>query len=72
MLQVIVHPWAEVTIDGTLVGTTPLDRISLSAGTHNVRLRHPGYEPVEREVVIQPGQTERLRLNLSTEGVRKR
>jgi len=72
MLQVIVHPWAEVTIDGTLVGTTPLDRISLSAGTHTVRLRHPGYEVVEREVTIQPGQTERLRINLATEGVRKR
>ena len=72
MLQVTVRPWAEVTIDGTLVGTTPLDRISLSAGTHTVRLRHPGYEVVERQVTIQPGQTERLRLNLATDGIRKR
>jgi serine/threonine protein kinase len=71
MLQIAVQPWAEVTIDGQVVGTTPFDRISLAAGPHSVRLRHPAYEVLERRITIQPGQTEHLVVDLRTEGVRK-
>ncbi len=35
------EPWAEVTIDGRGVGTTPLRELSLSAGFHQLRLVHP-------------------------------
>jgi len=71
LLQIAVRPWGEVTVDGTLVGTTPLDKIPLAAGHHVVRVRHPAYEVLERRVSIQPGQTERLVLDLSSEGTRK-
>jgi serine/threonine-protein kinase len=71
LLQVAVRPWGEVSIDGTVVGTTPLDRLPLTAGPHTVRVRHPAYEVVERRVVIRPGQTERLVVDLPAEGVRK-
>jgi serine/threonine-protein kinase len=64
-LQLGVKPWAEVTIDGTVVGTTPLDKIRLAPGRHRVRLQHPAYPVVEREVVILPGQTERLLIDLA-------
>jgi serine/threonine-protein kinase len=71
LLQVAVRPWGEVSVDGAVVGTTPLDRLPLAAGPHTVRIRHPAFEIVERRVVIRPGQTERLVVDLAAEGVRK-
>ena len=71
MLQVGVVPWAEIRVDGELIGTTPLDKIPLSAGTHVVRIRHPDYEPMEREITIRPGGTEKLVVNLPKEGTRR-
>jgi hypothetical protein len=70
LLQIGVIPWGEIRVDGELVGTTPLDRIPLSAGSHTVRIRHPDFEPVEREITIRPDETERLVVNLSKEGKR--
>jgi hypothetical protein len=71
LLQVGVKPWAEVTVDGTLVGTTPLDKLSLPAGLHAVQLRHPSYELLERKVTIRPGETEHLVVDFELAGVRK-
>jgi serine/threonine-protein kinase len=71
LLQVAVRPWGEVSVDGAVVGTTPLDKLPLAAGPHTVRVRHPAYEVVERRVVIRPGQTERLVVDLPADGVRK-
>jgi serine/threonine-protein kinase len=65
LLQVAVRPWGEVSVDGKVVGTTPLDRLTLPAGVHTIRLRHPSYEPQERTVTIRPGQLERLFVDLS-------
>jgi serine/threonine protein kinase len=70
-LQVVARPWAEVTVDGKLLGETPLDRISLPPGVHSVRLRHPSYEPVERSVTIRSGTGERLVVDFPKEGVKK-
>jgi serine/threonine-protein kinase len=67
-LQLGVRPWAEIAIDGEVVGTTPLDKIPLSAGKHVVRLRHPGYQPVSLEIVISAEQTERLIFDFTTDG----
>jgi len=64
-LQVVVMPWGEVTVDGRLIGQTPLDRITLPAGTHRVRVRHPAHDPWERDVVIRPGQTEKVRVDFT-------
>ena len=37
---------AEVLVDGTLVGKTPLERSDIRSGVREVRLRHPHYETV--------------------------
>ena len=37
---------AEVLVDGTAVGKTPLERSDIRAGVREVRLRHPHYETV--------------------------
>jgi predicted Ser/Thr protein kinase len=71
MLQVVVKPWGEVHLDGRLVGTTPLDRLSVASGTHAVTVRHPLYEPWEGRVTIRPEQTERLVVDFPAQGRRK-
>jgi serine/threonine-protein kinase len=70
-LQVAVRPWGEVSVDGRVIGTTPLDHITLPAGTHVVRVRHPLYEVFERPVNIRPGETAKMVVDLPTQGVRK-
>jgi serine/threonine-protein kinase len=72
LLQVVVHPWGEVSVDGKAIGSTPLDRLTLAAGSHLVRVHFPGYEPVERRVLVRPGQTEKLVVDFNTEGVRSK
>lgn len=72
LLQVAVRPWAEVSVDGASMGLTPLNRITLSAGSHKVRLTHPAFEPLERTVVVRTGETFKLVVDLTTEGVRKK
>jgi len=70
-LQVAVRPWGEVSVDGRVIGTTPLDHITLPVGTHVVRVRHPLYEVFERPVSIRPGETAKMVVDLPTQGVRK-
>ncbi len=71
LLQLAVKPWGEVTLDGRLAGTTPLDRIALSPGPHSVRVRHPLYEVWERQVTIRAGQVEKVVVDFPAQGVRK-
>ncbi len=71
-LQVVVTPWATVTLDGKLLGETPLDKMSLPAGKHTVIVRHPNYEPIEREVAVVADETKKVVVNLRREGVRKK
>jgi serine/threonine protein kinase len=70
-LLVLVTPWADVTVDGQPRGQTPLARIPLAPGPHDVRLSHPDYAPFPRRVIIRPGETFRLVVDLPTEGVRR-
>lgn len=56
-LKVVASPWAHVRVDGQQVETTPFARaIPLRAGPHWVTLVHPEAPPVEREVVVAPGE----------------
>ena len=71
-LQVAVRPWAEVMIDGRVLGTTPLDKLTLEPGSHLVVLRHPAYEELRRDVVVKSGETVRLIVDLSKEGSPRR
>src|SRR5439155_7040869 len=70
-LQIAVRHWGEVSVDGRVIGTTPLDRITLSAGTHVVRVRHPLYENWQRPVSIRPGETAKVVVDLPADAVRK-
>jgi PEGA domain-containing protein len=40
-LNVNARPWADVLIDGALVGQTPLSNLALPLGSHQITFRHP-------------------------------
>src|SRR5262245_49409375 len=55
-LNVNARPWADVLIDGEIVGQTPLSNLSLAVGPHDVTFRHPQLgERTERIVVTARG-----------------
>ncbi|HXB57348.1 MAG TPA: protein kinase [Vicinamibacteria bacterium] len=70
-LLVVVSPWASVSVDGRALGDTPLGRIQLDAGRHDVLLVHPHFEPFHRRVTVRPRETLRLVVDLDIEGVRR-
>lgn len=54
LLQVAVNVeanGAEVLVDGKLVGVAPLKK-TIAAGPHRIEVRHPGFETVEKDVVV--------------------
>jgi protein kinase-like protein/PEGA domain-containing protein len=63
-VNIYADPWASVSVDGKLLGSTPLPRVPLAAGVHRVRLENPKARPVERLVRIESGKTELLDVDL--------
>jgi len=52
-LMITCYPWAEVYIDNQKFETTPLDSpISLKTGLHQIRLIHPNFPPIEKNIEI--------------------
>lgn len=71
LLQIVVRPWAEVSVDGFQVGTTPFRPLKLAGGPHTVVFTHPDYKPFRRQVTVRPGETARLEVDLTWEAFRK-
>jgi serine/threonine-protein kinase len=66
-LQLVVDPWAEVHVDGQLLTVTPTaEHFMLSPGRHFVKLSHPQFQAVTREVDIERGKLARLKVTLSS------
>jgi hypothetical protein len=56
LVNVNARPWADVLIDGVMVGQTPLSGLSLAIGPHQVTFRHPQFgERTERITVSAQG-----------------
>jgi serine/threonine protein kinase len=53
-------PWAELYVDGRLVGNTPVMDLQLRAGRHRLRLQRAGFRPYEEVVTLAPGQSLRM------------
>jgi hypothetical protein len=65
-LRVNSLPWAQVFVDGNLVGNTPQMGLPLSAGNHKVKLVNPPLEMTKVfSVKIEPGQVVTKTINLS-------
>lgn len=70
-LLVTAEPWADVSVDGQVIGQTPLGKIRLGVGSHDVVLTHPDYLPFRRRVNIRPSETFRLKVQFPADGVRR-
>lgn len=55
---------ATVSIDGRLVGLTPLTLTEIAPGSHSVRIEHVGYRPVLTTVDVAAGQRARVAVRL--------
>ena len=52
-LSINAVPWAEVTIDGTAHGETPLANLSLPIGSHEVVFKHPELGERKQTVIVK-------------------
>ena len=61
MLQMIVRPWANVTIDGVAKGQRTRALDTLSAGiAHSVRLEHPSSVTIDTIITLRPGERRQI------------
>ena len=59
-LSINALPWAEVWVDGSAVGTTPLANLSLPIGSHEVVWRHPTLGERRQTVVVKAQSPARI------------
>lgn len=55
---------ADVYVDGTWRGTTPLT-LTLPPGTHTIEIRKEGYPPTRKTVEVAPGEEKKITLTLA-------
>lgn len=60
-----VPPGAQVEVNGTPAGTTPLAGAEVQPGRHTIRLSRSGYRAITRQIEIGAGETVVLDLTLS-------
>lgn len=59
-LFIAATPWAELSIDGRLVGNTPRANLEIPVGTHRLRLQRDGFLPYDTTIVVATGATIRI------------
>ena len=59
---------ARVLVDGRLVGETPLGDVSVSPGTHRLRVEAAGYDAYEKRMDVESGRAVSLYVDLSKAG----
>jgi hypothetical protein len=64
-LSVNARPWADVTIDGTNVGQTPIANASVALGTHQVVFRHPQFGEKRQTVIVTAKGPNRIAVDLT-------
>ncbi len=58
-------PWAEVWLDGTRIGETPIGNVTARAGTHELVFRHPQHGEIRQTVVVKAGEIGRVTVNMT-------
>ena len=53
-------PWAQVSINGKLVGETPLGNLPLPVGEHEVTFRHPQLGEQTQKVIVKSSALTRV------------
>src|SRR6185503_3627509 len=72
ILQLVIIPFGEVTVGDRQLGRISSQKVPLPTGSHPVVIVHPDYQPLRRRVTIIEGETLKLVVDLSEEGVRRR
>ena len=57
-------PWADVFIDGKLIGETPIGSIAVPVGSHEVLFRHPDLGEHRVNIIVTVGTPARLSVDL--------
>lgn len=62
----ITKPWAKVTVDGAVLGTTPIFHTTeLSPGLHSFRFEHPTHHTQEMKLSLSAGETREIKIELT-------
>jgi hypothetical protein len=54
------QPWAQVLIDGNLIGDTPIANFSVPLGEHEIVFRHPQFGDRKEKVLVRAGSVTRV------------
>jgi len=66
VLQMLVTPWANVTVDGVPRGQRTRGVDTLSAGVpHRLRFEHAGFVTMDTTTTLQPGEQRLLRIQMT-------
>jgi hypothetical protein len=60
-------PWAEVWVDGTRVGETPIGSLPVPIGTHEIVFRHPVLGERKSSITVTAGEPARVGVDLRTQ-----
>ncbi len=62
-LNIICSPWADVTLNGKSIGTTPFAPVALPPGTHTLTLTNPDFPPYETTVTVASDESREFRFS---------
>ena len=68
VLQINALPWATVSVDGVAMGKTPLAKIELTPGRHDVVFSHPRFGQKRTTVTVKSGKPLRLGMDMRRRG----
>ena len=63
-LSVNAVPWADVSLDGDALGTTPLGDVSVPVGAHELVLRHPQLGERRQTITVKAETPTRIGIDL--------
>jgi hypothetical protein len=65
VLHINATPWAEVWIDNTAVGPTPIGNHRVAIGPHEIVFKHPKLGESKASVVVKAGTATRVTADLT-------
>lgn len=63
-LSINAVPWADVSLDGAALGTTPLGEVAVPIGTHELVFRHPQFGERRQSVTVKAETPARIGIDL--------
>jgi PEGA domain-containing protein len=65
LLNVNARPWADVLVDGELVGQTPLSGLSIAIGPHQITFRHPQFGERSERITVTARSVNRVAVDFT-------